>query len=75
MIAAEQESTILTEKSPAELRQVQLDDGPIGLMLRAVEEGKRPSSDDVRGQGPDAQRLNQLWNRLLVEDGLFEEKV
>ena len=74
VIAAERESTILTEKSPAELRQLQLDDGPIGLMLRAVEEGKRPSSDDVRGQGPDAQRLNQLWNRLLVEDGLLKRK-
>ena len=74
VIAAEQQTTILTEKSPAELRKIQLDDGPVGFMLKAVEKGERPNSDDVRGQGPDAQRLNQLWSKLLVENGILKRK-
>ena len=37
VIAAEQQTSILTERSPAELRKIQLDDGPIGFMLKAVE--------------------------------------
>ena len=74
VIAAEQQTTILTEKSPAELRKIQLDDGPVGFMLKAVEKGERPNSDDVRGQGPDAQRLNQLWSKLLVKNGILKRK-
>ena len=31
-----------------------------------------PSFDDVRGQGPDVQRLNQLWRKLLAGNGVFE---
>jgi hypothetical protein len=65
---------MLTERSPAELRKIQLEDGPVGFMLKAVEKGERPSSDDVRGQGPDAQRLNQLWSKLLIENGVLKRK-
>ena len=74
MTAAKQQTTILPEKSPAELRKIQLDDGPVGFKLKAVEKGERPGSDDVRGQGPDAQRLNQLWSKLLVENGILKRK-
>ena len=74
IIAAENQTTVLTEKSAAELRKIQLEDGPIGFMLKAVEKGERPSSDDVRGQGPDAQRLNQLWSKLLTENGVLKWK-
>ena len=69
MIAAEVHTSIMTEKSQAELRKIQLDDGPVGFILKAVETGQRPTSDDVRGHGPDAQRLNQLWSKLLLENG------
>lgn len=74
VIAAEHQTTVLTERSPAELRKLQIEDGPIGFMLQAVEKGERPSSDDVRGQGPDAQHLNQLWSKLLIEDGVLKRK-
>lgn len=74
VIAAEHRTTVLTEKPPAELRKIQLEDGPIGFMLKAVEKGERPSSDDVRGQGPDTQRLNQLWSKLLTENGVLKRK-
>ena len=74
VIAAEQQTSILTERSPAELRKIQLDDDPIGFVLKAVEKGERPNSDDVRGHGPDAQHLNQLWNRLLIDNGVLKRK-
>ena len=74
VIAAEVHTSIMTEKSQAELRKIQLDDGPVGFILKAVETGQRPSSDDVRGHGPDAQRLNQLWSKLLLENGVLKRK-
>ena len=73
VIAAEHRTTVLTEKSPTELRKIQLD-GPIGFLLKAVEKGERPSSDDIRGQGPDIQRLNQQWSKLLTENGVLKQK-
>ena len=74
VIAAEVHTSIMTEKSQAELRKIQLDDGPVGFILKAVETGQLPSSDDVRGHGPDAQRLNQLWSKLLLENGVLKRK-
>ena len=74
VIAAEVHTSIMTEKSQAELRKIQLDDGPVGFILKAVETGQRLSSDDVRGHGPDAQRLNQSWSKLLLENGVLKRK-
>ena len=74
VIAAEQHARSLTQKSPDELRTAQLNDGPIRLLLKAIEAGERPDSDSVRGQGPDAQRLNQLWSKLMIENGVLKRK-
>ena len=74
VIAAKKLTTILTEKSTAKSRKIQLDDGPVGFMLKAVEKGEQPNSDDVRGQGSDAQCLNQLWSKLLVKNGILRRK-
>ena len=67
-------ASVLTETSTTELHQKQLDDGPIGLLLSAIEKGERPTSDVVRGQGPEAQRLAQLWDKLLVEEGVLKRR-
>jgi len=64
----------LTEKTPEELRQLQLEDSPIGLLLLAVENGEKPTADEVRAQGPEAQRLWHLWNRLVVEEGVLKRR-
>ena len=64
----------LTEKTPEELRQLQLEDSPIGLLLQAVENGEKPTADEVRAQGPEAQRLWHLWNRLVVEEGVLKRR-
>ena len=52
-----------------ELRQLQLNDQSVGVILRAKEEDKRPSSNDVKWLSMTARRLNQLWERLEVLNG------
>ena len=69
-----QEVNVVTVQSFRDLRQLQLDDGPIGLLLPSVEKGERPSTEDVKRQGPEARRLLQLWNRLVVEDGVLKRQ-
>ena len=67
-------AVILADKSNKEFQQGQRHDGPIGLLLSAVEKGERPTTDEVRGQGPEAQRLAQLWDKLLVEEGVLKRQ-
>ena len=75
VIAAEQQvPPVLVQKPPDELRRIQLEDGPVGLMLRAVEKMEKPTSEDARGHGPEAQRLKQLWTRLIVDDGVLKRR-
>ena len=74
VIAAEQVPPVLVQKPPDELRRIQLEDGPVGLMLRAVEKTEKPTSEDARGHGPEAQRLKQLWTRLIVDDGVLKRR-
>ena len=65
-----QVAAILADKSNKEFQQEQRHDGPTGLLLSAVEKGARPTTNKIRGQGPEAQCLAQLWDRLLVEEGV-----
>ena len=76
VVDVEKENTImiLTEKSSQNLRQMQLGDGPISLILQSLEKNEKPRSDDVRQEGPEAQRLLQLWSRLLIEDGVLKRR-
>ena len=69
-----QVAAILADKSNKEFQQGQRHNGPIGLLLSAVEKGERPTTDEVRGQGPEAQRLAQLWDKLLVEEGVLKRQ-
>ena len=62
----------LTEKTPEELNQLQLEDSPIGLLLQAVENGEKPTANEVRAQGPEAQQLRHLRNRLVVEEEVLK---
>ena len=70
----QEERTVVMEKSNADLRQMQLEDGYIGLILQYLEKGEKPRLDDVRQQGPEAQRLLQLWNRQVLEEGVLKRK-
>ena len=44
---------VLTEKSSQNLRQMQLGNGPISLILQSLEKNEKPRSDDVRQDGPE----------------------
>ena len=59
---------ILTGKLPVELRQAQLGDPTIGLILRSIEKGEQP---EVQGQSREFRLLVQQWEQLEVKDGLL----
>ena len=65
---------LLDERSTRDLYKFQLDDPAIGVILRAVETGERPNSDIIARGGPEIRRLVQLWDRLLLEDGVLKRK-
>ena len=39
-----------------------------------MEKGERPTTVEVRGEGPEAQCLAQLWEKLLVEEGVLKRQ-
>ncbi len=64
----------IADMSSADLRQLQLEDGLTSLLLQAVEKGEKPDAGDVRREGPEAQRLLQLWGHLTTDSGLLKRK-
>ena len=77
LIAMEQQvppPPLLVERSSDDLRQLRLTSGPIGLLLQSAEKDQKPTPEDARAQGPDAQRLTQLWSRLVVDDGVIKRR-
>ena len=71
VVAVDLTGSNLVERSPEELRERQLGDAAIGFLLHAREKGEKPLADDIRKQGPIAQRLSQLWNKLVVKQGVL----
>ena len=65
---------VLSERSPQEISRLQLEDGPIYLLIEAIGCGAKPSFEDVRREGPEAQRLLQLWERLSINKGVLKRK-
>ena len=65
---------LLVERSTQDLRKLQLEDGPISLLLQEVERAEKPDAGDVNQQGPEAQWLLQLWERLYSDGGLLKRK-
>ena len=61
-------------RGPLRTRKLQLEDGPISLLLQAVERAEKPDAGDVNQQGPEAQWLLQLWERLYSDGGLLKRK-
>ena len=65
---------LLQERSPQDIRKLQLDDPTIGPLLQAVEKDERLEQEVSARGGPEVRRLVQLWDRLLVEEGLLKRK-
>ena len=76
IIAAMEEAAtpVLVERTSEELHQLQCNYGPTGLIVKCLEKEVKPKAEDVRQQGPEAQRLTQLWNRLVLEEGVLKRK-
>ena len=53
------------------LREMQLQDGDIQIVLRAIESQKKPSVEEQKAQSLETRRLLQLWDQLLVRDGVL----
>lgn len=62
---------VLKERSTTELREHQLQDQSLGLILRAKESEKKPTPQQVKGMSMTTPRLCQLWDRLECKDGLL----
>ena len=62
---------VLCGKSHDELRTLQLEDDTIGLVLRAKESGNQLSKDDVAGRCHETRWLVQLWDQLVVSEGIL----
>ena len=54
-----------------QLRQTQLDDPAVGPVITAMESKHKPSSDEVKGMSLECRRLFQLWDQLLLFDGIL----
>ena len=67
-------STLLEDRSPNEIRKLQLDDPITGPVLRALEADTHLEPVTIARGGPEVRRLHQLWNRLLVEEGVLKRK-
>ena len=63
---------VLEGKSDAEIRRMQLKDDAIGFILRAKEKDQKPPTRDVKGKSMAVRRLNQLWSRLEIRNGMLQ---
>ena len=56
------------------MRKFELDDPVTGAMLHAVERNQQPEPNVIARGGPEIRRLMQIWDCLLLEDGLLKRK-
>ena len=62
---------VLEGKSDEEIRQMQLQDDSVGYILRAKEKDQKPHTGDIKGKSMVVRRLNQLWSRLEIHNGIL----
>ena len=72
------DTSFVGDATPAKWRQLQLDDYSIKFVLEAKESDKRPTEDVVKAKGMEVQKLMQIWDQLVVSNGIltrrFEDK-
>ena len=66
-----EQNTAIPARSNEDIQKLQVEDPSIGFVLCAKEADECPSSDILKGQSLQVQRLMQLWPRLLVVDGIL----
>ena len=68
-LAEAQVSAVEFLPSFSDIREKQLNDEIVGLLLRAKENKDKPSEGTIRAMNPHARRLFQLWDQLLIKQG------
>ena len=58
-------------RTNSEIRQLQLQDATVGPLLLAKEADQRPSQHTTNSQSPAYRKLVQLWDQLIVTNGLL----
>ena len=53
------------------LRQLQLNDDLVGRFLKAKEANSKPNKQEIQGMSPHARRLAQIWDQLIIHNGLL----
>ena len=60
------DSSPVGDRTPAKLRQLQLDDPSLKFVLDAKESNQRPSEEAVKVKGPEVRKLVQIWDPLVM---------
>ena len=68
---SQSDQTSLGGRTNSEIRQLQLQDATIGPLLLAKEADQRPSQHTASSQSPAYRKLVQLWDQLIVTNGLL----
>ena len=79
LVEESSDSVCMVERDPSEpatesiqdIRQLQLEDEAVGPVLRAKEVARRPSPDVISGKGREIGYLVQLWDQLIVRNGVL----
>ncbi len=70
----EGEGSCLPSVSRRDLRQQQLSDPSIGPILKAMDRGRKPSLEELKGEDREAHQLAQLWEQLKLVDGVLHRR-
>ena len=62
---------VLTERSPKEIRALQLTDTVLGPLMEAMEANQKPEAATTRGKDRSYTLLLQQWDQLIMQEGLL----
>ena len=71
IVGAVEPGNTLQPRTTQELRTLQLQDDTIRPVIEAKENDQRPSRDQQKSGSMEQRRLFQLWDQLLVRDGIL----
>ena len=61
----------MTSHQPSEIQALQRSDPAIGLVQKAKEDSVRLSLEQMKGKSVETRRLLQLWDHLVLHDGIM----
>ena len=64
-------AALLASHQPSEIQALQWSDPAIGPVRKAKEDGVRPSLEQMKGKSVETRHLLQLWDHLMLQDGIM----